>query len=1028
MRKILKALSSPIFMVFLLVLLIVAMATATFIENDFGSTVARLKVYNAFWFELILVLLSVNFLAQIVQYKLYKPAKLSVFLFHFAFIIMIIGAGITRYFGEEGTMHIREGEASNIIDVNERVFKINVENNGQKGSFVFNSALELKRVLNEKFMFEGEDYSVKLSKYYESVSKQAVPDSNGSPVLGFMVSGQGYRGFDYLSFGDTKRFGALSIGFNDLSDTVSGMLIYFENNMLLLKADDRVVVSQMGGEAETIDKAVPIPVEPQMIYNYRSFNFVMQDVLPKAKIVPSMPEVESMGQGMSAMVIELSKNEQTRELVIFEDEWNTNKFKTVEIDQAKISVAYGNRTIELPFSLYLNDFVIERYPGSNSPSSFSSYVTIHETGEEPVPYHIFMNNILKHRGYRFFQSSYDNDELGTILSVNHDPIGTGVTYFGYLLMLIGIVWSMLNPKSFFRRTLVNKKLLPLFIAFLLILPGIVSAQNNERTTNQVVDKGHAEKFGHLFVQNYKGRTEPMFTYTSELLRKIARSENFNGLSPTQVYIEMSIDPASWMDVPMIKISNNELQRYLGLSGKYAAYNDLVIANRGYVLSELVSRVYAKPAAQRDKFDKAVIKTDEKVNICFGIYTGNLLKVLPVPANPEPTKWFSANDATKLAQNKTDSLMLGSIVAAYFSEVIKAKTSGNYKNADAYLEALIKYQSQNAGYRLPSVFKTKVEIFYQKLNAFKKLFPFYFAFGLLFLFLLIAFIVIGKQLPKWLFNIFYFSVLLGFTVHTVGLAARWYISGHAPMSNGYESMVFISWVTVLSGFIFNKRSQFVLTATAVLAGLTLMVANLSFMDPEVSNLVPVLQSYWLTIHVSVITASYGFLGLGALLGTIVQILFVFANKQNKIRIAETVNNITVINHKTLIVGLYLLTIGTFLGAVWANESWGRYWGWDPKETWALISMLVYAIVIHARMVPGMKGIFTFNLLALYAFASIIMTYFGVNYYLSGLHSYAGGDPVPIPVWLYFAIGGLVVLFVTGNYMHNASKKNIKPGRK
>jgi cytochrome c-type biogenesis protein CcsB len=275
-------------------------------------------------------------------------------------------------------------------------------------------------------------------------------------------------------------------------------------------------------------------------------------------------------------------------------------------------------------------------------------------------------------------------------------------------------------------------------------------------------------------------------------------------------------------------------------------------------------------------------------------------------------------------------------------------------------------------------------------------------------LLIAFIVIGKQLPKWLYHFFYFSVLLGFIVHTVGLAARWYISGHAPMSNGYESMVFISWVTILSGFIFNKRSQFVLTATAVLAGLTLMVANLSFMDPEVSNLVPVLQSYWLTIHVSVITASYGFLGLGALLGTIVQILFVFANNQNKMRIAETINNITVINHKTLIVGLYLLTIGTFLGAVWANESWGRYWGWDPKETWALISMLVYAIVIHARMVPGMKGVFAFNLLALYAFASIIMTYFGVNYYLSGLHSYAGGDPVPVPSFAYYTVASFVML--------------------
>ncbi|MBN2263267.1 MAG: cytochrome c biogenesis protein CcsA, partial [Prolixibacteraceae bacterium] len=959
MKKILKALSSPIFMVFLLVLLIVAMAAATFIENDYGSTVARLKVYNAFWFELILVLLSVNFLAQIVQFKLYKPAKLSIFLFHFAFIIMIIGAGITRYFGEEGTMHIREGEVSNIIDVNERVFKINVEKNGQKGSFVFNSALELKRVLNEKFMFEGENYSVKLSKYYETVSKQAVRDETGSPVLGFMVSGQGYRGFDYLLFGETKKYGTIDISFGEESEFKSGICIYFENDMLLLKADDRVVVSQMGGEAENVDRAVPIPVEPQMVYNYRNLNFVMQDMLPKAKIIPSVPDVETMGQGMSAMVIQLSKNEQTSELVLFEDEWNNGKFKTVEIDQAKILVAYGNRTIELPFSLYLNDFVIERYPGSNSPSSFSSYVTIHEKNEEPMPYHIFMNNILKHQGYRFFQSSYDTDELGTILSVNHDPVGTAVTYFGYLLMLIGIVWSMINPKSFFRRTLINKKLLPIYIAFFLMVPGTLSAQQSESIPQTVVDKSHAEKFGHLFVQNYKGRTEPMFTYASELLRKIARAESFNGLSPTQVYIEMSIDPASWMDVPLIKISNNELQRFLGLRGKYAAYNDLVIENRGYVLSELVSRVYAKPAAQRDKFDKAVIKTDEKVNICFGIFTGNLLKVLPVPGNPEPTKWFSANDAPKLAQNKTDSLMLGSIVAAYFSELINAKISGNYKNADAYLEALFKYQSQNAGYNLPSEFKTKVEIFYQKLNAFKKLFPFYFAFGLLFLFLLIAFIVIGKQLPKWLYHFFYFSVLMGFIVHTVGLAARWYISGHAPMSNGYESMVFISWVTILSGFIFNKRSQFVLTATAVLAGLTLMVANLSFMDPEVSNLVPVLQSYWLTIHVSVITASYGFLGLGALLGTIVQILFVFANNQNKMRIAETINNITVINHKTLIVGLYLLTIGTFLGAVWANESWGRYWGWDPKETWALISMLVYAIVIHARMVPGMKGVFAFN---------------------------------------------------------------------
>jgi cytochrome c-type biogenesis protein CcsB len=231
-----------------------------------------------------------------------------------------------------------------------------------------------------------------------------------------------------------------------------------------------------------------------------------------------------------------------------------------------------------------------------------------------------------------------------------------------------------------------------------------------------------------------------------------------------------------------------------------------------------------------------------------------------------------------------------------------------------------------------------------------------------------------------------------------------------MSNGYESMIFISWVTLLAGFIFSRRSAFALSATAVLAGMTLMVAHLSFMDPEITNLVPVLKSYWLTLHVSVITGSYGFLGLGAILAIISMILVSFSDNRNVERISGTLDELTVINYKTLTLGLYLLTIGTFLGAVWANESWGRYWGWDPKETWSLITIIVYSFVIHSRMIPGMKDIYTFNLLSLFAFSSVLMTYFGVNYYLSGLHSYAAGDSVPVPVFVYVAIIFLVSLSV------------------
>jgi cytochrome c-type biogenesis protein CcsB len=235
------------------------------------------------------------------------------------------------------------------------------------------------------------------------------------------------------------------------------------------------------------------------------------------------------------------------------------------------------------------------------------------------------------------------------------------------------------------------------------------------------------------------------------------------------------------------------------------------------------------------------------------------------------------------------------------------------------------------------------------------------------------------------------------------------------------MIFISWVTLLAGFIFTRKSNFALSATAVLAGMTLMVAHLSFMDPEITNLVPVLKSYWLTLHVSVITGSYGFLGLGAILGIINMILLLLTNSKNKERISNTVDELTVINFRTLTLGLYFLTIGTFLGAVWANESWGRYWGWDPKETWSLITIIVYAFVIHSRMIPGMKNIYTFNILSLFAFSSVLMTYFGVNYYLSGLHSYASGDPVPVPGFVYVTVALLVILCVTAFFKYKTLQK-------
>ncbi len=383
---------------------------------------------------------------------------------------------------------------------------------------------------------------------------------------------------------------------------------------------------------------------------------------------------------------------------------------------------------------------------------------------------------------------------------------------------------------------------------------------------------------------------------------------------------------------------------------------------------------------------------------------------------EHHNWGSPEEALKTAESKEDSLYLSKIIPL-FSDAVQ---SGNLAAVRQLSASVGEYQAKFTKYDLPSKSKTNAELLYYKLKIFERLFPFYATTGLIMLIGLIVMVIRGKREISLFVRILGWLLFAGFLFHTFGLGLRWYIAGHSPMSNGYESMIFISWVTLLAGFIFSRKSAFALSATAILASMTLMVAHLSFMDPEITNLVPVLKSYWLTLHVSVITGSYGFLGLGAILGLITMILLVLSNDTNRERISATIDQLTVINFKTLTLGLYFLTIGTFLGAVWANESWGRYWGWDPKETWSLISIIIYSLVVHSRSIPGLKDIYTFNLLSLFAFSTVLMTYFGVNYYLSGLHSYASGDSVPVPVFVYITIIVLAGLSLVAYLKYNIRK--------
>ncbi|MBI9069585.1 MAG: c-type cytochrome biogenesis protein CcsB [Salinivirgaceae bacterium] len=1006
MNKLIRFFTSPVTMVIVLFIGAVAMGTATFIENDFGAAQARELVYGAKWFELLLFVFCLNLIASIFYRKLYMRKKISIFLFHLAFIVMIIGAACTRYFGFEGMMHIREGNSSDYILTQTKGLNLTLENN-QKESFIWNERdLNNKRGFEETVKVGNEKVSLQLKQILPNAFEKPIEDANGEPTIGLVLAGNDFRGSTYIIYGETKTLGESTVAFGSKQNNTDFNFLLKDGKFFM---QSKAPITEGGMQDDKIEHKAMDSVEivPNKLYHSKGVNLVVQELYETARIIALPVESNKNIQGNTAYLFNVSTKSNSKDLIVWEGAQQEEDPTILKIDDIKLSASYGLNKLVLPFEIHLDDFVIDRYPGSMSPSSFSSYVQIKKEGQAQRPFHIYMNNILKLDGFRFYQSSYDKDEKGSILSVNYDGLGTTVTYIGYFLLFLGILWSMLNKNTFLRKTVIPKSII--VIAFISMGFGFTNINASPTDGKQLVDIEHANRFGELQIQDHRGRTEPIYTFASDLMRKISRKEKMHGVNPVQLFLEMNVNSEHWMTVPLIKVSNKDLAREIGIKGKYAAYNDFIISGMGYKLQKQVEAVYNKAPAKRSKYDKELMKVDERLNICYAIYNGTFLKIFPVK-NATDDRWDIASIALKNAVSSEDSNFLANIIPVYFQELNKAKQTNNYKLANEYLEGIFKYQKNFSSYELPSEFKTKLEVKYNQWNIFKKLFPYYSFWGVIFLFVLIGAVISGKELARIIIRIFTSIIFLGFLGQTVGIAIRWYISGHAPMSNGYESMIFISWVTMLAGFIFGRQSSLALSATSILAGFTLMVANLSFMDPEITNLVPVLKSYWLTVHVSVITGSYGFLGLGAILGIINLTLVIFQNKKNHLRIEDTIETLTKINHRTLILGLYFLTIGTFLGAVWANESWGRYWGWDPKETWSLITMIIYTIVTHARMVPGIKGRFAFNTLSIYAFFSVLMTYFGVNYYLSGLHSYAAGDPVPIPNFVYVSVAALILLSV------------------
>ena len=1095
MKKIINLIISTRTMAVLLFVYAFAMAYATFVENDFGTPTAKALIYEAKWFEVIMFLLILNFIGNISRYRLWKKEKWPILAFHLSFVFIFIGGAVTRYISYEGIMHIREGEMSNEVITDKNFFKIQIEEKGdrlnyQDVPYVLASDKPLiAKILPHNFEatydFNGKRISVKQLDYVQRKKDSLVANPNGTEYLHFVVAGDTGRENIFVKSGEAKNINGQLITYNR---AIEGAVEFKnEGDNLFIKtpvdASYMVMASQETGATKSNEFA---PLSLRSLYTINDLRIVVPIGLRKGDLMYFEGDRKKDKDVADLFKVEVQgpKTKQTVDLPV--EKGNPNLFKQINIDGLNIILGFGPKVYTTPFSLKLDDFVMETYPGSDSPSAYESHVKIVDEGKE-TPYKIYMNNVLNHKGYRFFQASFDPDRQGTVLSVNHDWWGTLISYFGYAILFLGMFVTFFWKGSHFSKlngmlkSMSKKKVASMVI--LLLSFGLTNAQgidmhgtdgapkahqpsqNTAKTqsahgatpvpsteiakpfstmrmisADEIIErnritKEHADQFGYLLVQNYEGRIIPMNTQALDVLRKIYKSDSFKSstgksLDANQWFLNVNTDTETWTMVPLIKVGDKggELLKKKTKANEegYTSLMNLFPVNPAtgniqFVLEDDFNAAFARKPAEQSKYDREVIAINERVQIFNEFFSGQFMRIIPVKNDPNNrwNSWLDYNFEPDLESQK--------VMAPYFLSVADAQKSGNWSKANAELQNIKDYQNTWAKNVVPLESKVNLEVFMNKVNINFKLLIFYTIIGGILM--ILGFVDLFKPSKK-LKNIIKVVIgvgAVGYFFHFLGLIARWYLSGHAPWSNGYEAIIFISWVGITAGFVLYKNANALIPSAGFVVAVIMMgfAHGGSALDPQITPLVPVLKSYWLIIHVAIITASYGFFALSLIIAIIVLLFYIIAGKQIfELHEKVTIKELTIVSEMSLSIGLFALVVGNFLGGIWANESWGRYWSWDPKETWAFISIMIYVLVIHLRLVPGLRGRWMFHVATMFAFASIVMTYFGVNYYLSGLHSYAAGDPIPVPAWVYIGTATMFALSIGSYFKLKSLTKSVK----
>ncbi len=643
----------------------------------------------------------------------------------------------------------------------------------------------------------------------------------------------------------------------------------------------------------------------------------------------------------------------------------------------------GMKEEKLPFSLCLQKFEAKMHDGTNAVADYSSKFTVTD-GDDKSEGEVSMNNIYSHRSYRLYQSSYDEDGKGSVLAINADPYGIPVTYTGYALLFISLVWMLFDPKGGYRKLLKSPLLKKgALITALILSMGNIQTLHAESATgnlqNAVLPKETAEKFGELHIL-YNDRICPVQTFALDFCKKIYGARSYQGLTAEQVLSGWVFYGNTWANEPFIKIKSGEMKTAMNLPD-YASLNTFF--NRemgGYTIGQYVQEYYN---GQQDKFHQQAADIDGKIQIIMELREGISLKVLPYTftKNVKATKdhsfikagtttWFSPVDKLPQAVEHQHALYIRNVFSLLYGDVQK----GNMDRVNIFFDKMLKYQEVSSGSSLPSKIQYQAERINNGFPFATILFMVNLTLGFIALFYTIYRMTKKREIK--VLNIA-LPILLGvsFLTLTFGLALRWIISGNIPMSNGYESMLTVAWFVMLISILMQLRIRIVMVFGFLISGFFLLVSHINQMDPAIGQMMPVLNSPLLSIHVSIIMMSYALLSLTFICGIM------------GICLRSHGEELQALSRIFLYPALTTMGFGIFIGAIWANVSWGNYWSWDSKETWALITFMIYAVVVHTQSLPIFRKPLVYHIYITLAFLSIAMTYFGVNYFLTGMHSYA-----------------------------------------